>query len=192
MDKDLKDKYNKIISFYRAKKRSPSYTEIAKLLGYKSKQSAFKVVEDLIDCKLIKKDDSGKIIFANHYNLKLLGYVEAGFPTPADEQMITTVSLDDYIIENKSASFMLKVSGDSMRDAGIHDGDMIVVERKSEAKTGEIVVANVDNAFTLKYLRQDKYGKYYLEPANNEFTNIYPEGELSVQAVLRAVIRKYN
>ncbi len=194
MDKKLKNKYEKLVKFYKSKMRAPSYSEMAKLLGYKSKQSAYSVVADLVRYKLLSRDDKGKIIFKNNIlvSLKLLGHVEAGFPTPADEQLISNISLDDYVIENKQASFMLKVSGDSMRDAGILDGDMIIVERKNEAKVGEIVVANVDNAFTLKYLRKDKNDKYYLEPANSEYKNIYPTGEMSVQAVLKAVVRKYN
>lgn len=182
--------FEKILNFYDKNKRSPSYSELTNILNVKSKQTAYKIVNDLIKYKLLSKDSSGRIIIINK-NLKVLGLVEAGFPSPSDEQMIDSVSLDDWIIKKRSASFMLKVKGESMINAGIFDGDMVIVERGRSAKPGDIVVANVDNAFTLKYLRKDKSGRMYLEAANEDYPNIYPDESLEIQAVLIAVIRKY-
>jgi repressor LexA len=68
---------------------------------------------------------------------------------------------------------------------------MIIVEKCSNAKPGEIVVARIDEGYTLKYLRKNKDG-YYLEPANSKYSNIYPEVSLEIQAKLKAVIRKYE
>lgn len=128
---------------------------------------------------------------SNHAHLTLLGLVEAGFPTPSEESLHENISLDDWVIEKKEASFMLKVKGDSMRDAGILDGDMVIVERTQNAKTGEIIVAEVDGAYTMKYLRKDKAGKFYLDPANDAFKPIYPKENLQITAVVKAVVRKY-
>jgi SOS regulatory protein LexA len=124
-------------------------------------------------------------------HLTLLGLVEAGFPTPSEESLHENISLDDWVIEKKEASFMLKVRGDSMRDAGILDGDMVIVERTQSAKTGEIIVAEVDGAYTMKYLRKDKSGNFYLDPANDAFKPIYPKENLQITAVVKAVVRKY-
>ncbi len=190
MDNTKKDYFGRILNFYEKNNRSPSYSELTNILNVKSKQTAYKIVKDLISLKLLSKDSKGRIIIKNR-NLRVLGLVEAGFPSPSDEQMLDSISLDDWIIRNKAASFMLKVKGDSMMNAGILDGDMVVVERKSEAPIGSIIVANVDNAFTLKYLRKDKVGKMYLEAANEDYPNIYPNEGLEIQAVLIAVIRKY-
>ena len=85
---------------------------------------------------------------------------------------------------------MLSVKGDSMKDAGIFDGDMILIDRTENAKPDKIVVAEVDGEYTLKYLRK-KDGKFFLEPANKAFKNIYPKEELRIQGVVTAVIRKY-
>lgn len=85
---------------------------------------------------------------------------------------------------------MLSVKGDSMKDAGILNGDMVLIERKENAKVGTIVVAEVDGEYTLKYLRKEN-NLFYLEPANKAFKNIYPEESLRVQGVVIAVIRKY-
>jgi repressor LexA len=78
-----------------------------------------------------------------------------------------------------------------MIDAGIREGDLVVVERASTAKLGEIVVAEVDGEWTMKYLRRDKSGAYYLEPANENFDDIYPEGEMRIGGIVRGVVRKY-
>jgi repressor LexA len=85
---------------------------------------------------------------------------------------------------------MLKVKGDSMIDAGIMEGDMVLVERGKTPKPGQIVIAAVDGEYTMKYYRI-KDGVIFLEPANPNFKPIYPTGELRVEAIVQAVIRKY-
>jgi repressor LexA len=77
-----------------------------------------------------------------------------------------------------------------MIEAHIAEGDMVLVERTLTAKPGDIVIAEVDQGWTMKYLRVDKKGRTYLEPANKNFKPIYPEYELNIAAVVKAVIRK--
>ena len=141
----------------------------------------------------IKKDEKGKLIpnSKSNQSLKLLGLVEAGFPTPAEEQNLDQITLDEWLINDRNASFMLKVKGDSMIDAGIHKGDYVIVERTNTARVGKIIIAEVDGQWTIKYLRKDSQG-YYLEPANKKYKNIRPEEDLSISAVVKAVIRKYD
>ena len=108
-----------------------------------------------------------------------------------------TVTLDDYLIENKESSYMLRVKGNSMKDAGIVDGDMVIVERASSARPGEIVVADIDGEHTLKYYREKSGGagsraQIYLEPANPAHSAMYPKEYLNIEAVVRAVFRKYQ
>ena len=85
---------------------------------------------------------------------------------------------------------MLEVDGDSMIDAHIEKGDMVLVERTNIAKDGEIVIAEVDGEFTMKYFRKNG-NKVWLEPANKNYQPIYPTQSLNVIAKLKAVIRKY-
>jgi SOS regulatory protein LexA len=124
--------------------------------------------------------------------VKILGAVEAGFPTPAEEDLAETLSLDNYLIENREATFMLRVSGESMIDAGIQPGDMVLVERRTDAKDGDIVVAFMDGGYTVKFLRK-RGGRVWLEAANQNFHDIVPEEgeELRIMAVVKAVVRKY-
>lgn len=120
---------------------------------------------------------------------RLLGTVEAGFPSPAEEELCDTLSLDDYLVSNREATYLLGVKGDSMLDAGILEGDMVLVERTSEAKAGDIVIAEVDGEWTMKYLRKGPDG-YYLQAANPKYPIIVPSGGLNIAAVVTSVIRK--
>ena len=120
---------------------------------------------------------------------RLLGTVEAGFPSPAEEELCDTLSLDEYLISNREATYLLRVKGDSMIDAGILEGDMVLVERTNDAKVGDIVIAEVDGEWTMKYLRKGHDG-YYLQAANPKYPLIVPSGGLNIAAVVTCVIRK--
>ncbi len=116
--------------------------------------------------------------------------MEAGFPSPAEEELADTMSLDEFLIGNKEATYMLRISGLSMKDAGIMPGDMVLADRSLVPADGNIVIAEVDGKWTIKYLRK-RGGQVYLEPANRNFPIIRAEGELRIAAVVKAVIRKY-
>ncbi len=123
--------------------------------------------------------------------LRMLGIVEAGFPSPAEESLADNISLDDLLIQNREASFLVKVSGDSMTGAGIMPGDMVIVDRGQVAKSGDIVIAEVDGQWTMKYLR--KRGEdVVLLPANPKYQPIRPKVELKIAGVVTAVVRKYR
>ena len=173
----------------------PSFSEMMKLFGFKSKNAVFKVVAKLIEAGLVAKDHLGRLIptknFSENFSsVPMLGFVTAGFPATVEEELADTVNLDDLLIKNKPLTYMLEVDGDSMIDAHIEKGDMVLVEKRNQARDGEIVIAEVDGEFTLKYFR--KVGdKVWLEPANKNYKPIYPEHSLNINAVLKAVIRKY-
>lgn len=181
----------KIRRFYISKRRMPSYGELTTLLGFKSKNAAYQLAEKLIEDGFITKDKTGKLLPHNLYgSIRVLGTVEAGFPSPAEEELSDTITIDEWLIENHEATYLLEVKGDSMKDAGIKEGDFVVAERTDKHKVGDIVVAQIDGEWTMKYLRKDKKG-YYLEAANKRYKDIRPNEELEITAVVRGVIRKY-
>lgn len=185
-------KQKKIVRFYQKHRRMPTYTEMARLCGFSSKNAVAKLVTRWNEAGFVEKDSTRRLVPGPlFYRVRVLGIVEAGFPTPSEESDIDTVSLDDFLVENKDASYMLRVKGDSMIDAGIREGDYVIAERTRESKVGEIVIAEIDGGYTMKYLRRDKSKQYFLEPANKTMTPIYPEGALSIIAVVRGVVRKY-
>lgn len=181
----------KLETFYGENKRMPTYSEMLKLFGFKSKNAVFKVVDKLIDAGLVAKDHLGRLIPSKSFGeISMLGLVTAGFPASVEEELADTINLDDLLIKNKPLTYMLEVDGDSMIDAHIEKGDMVLVEKTNQAKDGDIVIAEVDGEFTMKYFRKNG-ARVWLEPANKNYKPIYPEHSLNVTAVLKAVIRKY-
>jgi len=182
---------NKIISFYQRTGRMPTYAELMGIYGFKSKNSVFKLVKKMAEENFLHKDGQGRLLPGKLFKeIRILGLVEAGFPSAAEEELADTMSLDEYLVKNREATFMLRVKGESMKDAGIMNGDMVLVERNTTPKDGQIVIAEVDGEWTIKYLRSQGK-KPYLEPANKKFRPIYPESELKIAAVVKAVVRKY-
>jgi repressor LexA len=182
----------KITNFYTEYRRMPTYEEMKSLFGVASKNTvAFRVNKLLEEGFLIKED--GKLTLAETGSVMVLGTVQAGFPTSADEEVETEMlSLDDFLVEKRGKTFMLEVSGESMIDAGILEGDLVLVERGKAPRKGDIVLALVDHEYTLKYLDTEK-GRPVLIPANKKFKKIYPDPDtLKIEAVLKAVIRKYR
>ncbi len=188
----LKNYLQKISDFYFEYGRLPSYSEIMELTGLRSKNSVYKLMQKLLKKNWVGKDEFGKYIPGPRMTgtVSVLGTVQAGFPSPAEEELADVLSLDEFLVEKKEATYILEVSGDSMVDAGIMPGDMVLVERGREPKTGDIVVAEVDNDWTMKYFRKDG-SRVYLEAANDNYPDFYPEKELKIAAVVKAVLRKY-
>ncbi|HMP71692.1 MAG TPA: transcriptional repressor LexA [Kiritimatiellia bacterium] len=190
---DLTEKLGLLREFYRREKRAPSYAEMMETLGYRSKSAVHRVVERLEAAGYLERTDEGRVVFKRGItgSLKLLGAVAAGFPSPAEEELADVLSLDEFLVRQPEATYLLTVSGDSMIDAGIHPGDIVLVEKGRNPRNGSIVIAQVDGEWTLKYYRKDRKG-VRLEPANPKYATIVPKRDLVVGGVVRAVVRKYE
>jgi len=181
-----------IAHFYHQKGRMPSFSEIGEIIGLRSKNAVHKLVNRLQQNNVLSKDEKGRLIPGSiALPLRVLGTVEAGFPSPAEEELADTLSLDDLLIQNPSATFMLKISGDSMSGAGILPGDMVIIDKGQEPKSGDIVIAEVDGEWTMKYLRK-RGESVTLVPANPLYKPIRPKKELKIAGVVTAVVRKYR
>lgn len=178
--------------FYRQNKRMPSLSEFAQACGFASKHAARYWVNKWLDDDIIDRDSAGRLAPGSGFSsLKLLGSVVAGWPSPAEEEMVDTISLDEWLINSKESCFMLNVTGDSMIDAGIHSGDVVILDRSISPKQNDIVVAEIDREWTVKYY--DKLGaKVRLRPANKKYKILTPKEELRLAGVVTAVIRKYR
>lgn len=188
---DISEYSEKLRRFFDSRKRMPSFSEMMSLWGYKTKSAVNYRVEQLLEAGYISKDKSGRLLPQWESGIKMLGLVEAGFPSPAEEQVLDVMNFDELLTPNRDSTYILKVKGDSMIEAGIQPGDMVVVERKTQYKPGAIVIARVDGEYTMKYLRK-KGDTYFLEPANKKYKPIYPTESFSVEAVVTAVVRKYQ
>jgi len=189
MNEDYKEK---VLDFYHRNRRMPSYQEIMHIVGFKSKNAVYKLVNKLIEEGVVRKDDKGRLLPTESMDeIPFLGLVEAGFPTLAGEIGAETMSLDSYLIKDKISSYLLEVKGDSMIEAGINEGDLVLVQKiKGLPKEGDIVIAEVDGGWTMKYFHK-RGTQVVLEPANKNYKTIVPEYSLNITAVVKGVIRKY-
>lgn len=189
---DIDEKVNTLRSFFLREKRMPGYNEMLRLFGYRSKNAVYGLLCRLEEEGFIRKRN-GKVSFTGKLtgSIRLLGAVRAGFPSPAEEELLDTIDLDEFLVERPASTFMLKVTGDSMIDAGIHPGDMVLVEKGIPPKTNDIVIAQVDGEWTMKYFARDRKG-VRLEPANKRYKTIRPENSLEIGGIVRSVIRKYS
>ena len=192
---------NYIREFQRKKGYSPSLSDLAVAFGVRSKNAIAKVVNALVREKVLDKDPKGRIKIiemiedaaasvVGPLTLPLFGPISAGFAAPAEEQAEEMVKIEDFVVRNKTNTFLLRVRGDSMINAGIHNGDLVTVERGAPPKVGDIVVGALDGEFTLKRLKRDK-GKFYLQAENDAYPDLFALDELQVAGVVRGVIRRY-
>lgn len=117
--------------------------------------------------------------------------VRAGFPSPADDYIESMLDLNEYVIKHPAATFFVRASGDSMIHAGIHSGDILVVDRSLEITHGKIVIAALNGELTVKRLSQQG-GKIQLLAENPEFPpiDISDEYEMVIWGVVTHVIHK--
>lgn len=188
----MKTHQERIRDFHQRHKRLPTYREIMEVCGFRSTNAAHKLVQKLIERRVLIKDRAGKLAPAAGLvgGVRMLGLVEAGFPSPAEEELADTMSLDEFLVEKPDATYLLRVKGNSMVDAGIVEGDLVLVERTQQVKNGDIVIAEVDGEWTMKYFRK-RGSRVYLEAANADYQPITPSEELKIAAKVVGVVRKY-
>lgn len=136
-----------------------------------------------------KKSESGKLkvteIFSPENNTEFqlplfLESVSAGFPSPADDYLESMLDLNEHLIRNPSATFFVKVTGDSMIDAGLYSGDTLVVDRSLTPKDGNIVIASINGELIVKRLKKLK-NKIYLLPENMNYESIEITDEMNFE-----------
>ena len=183
----------RLAGFYRDHRRMPAYSEMIPLLGVRSKSVVHFWMRRLLREGILEQDRKGFLRpVRRDFALPLVGAVQAGFPTPSGEELRDLVSLDEYLVTKPEASFLLRVSGDSMTGEGIMPGDLVIVERGREPKTGDVVVAQVDGEWTMKYFTRTKGGAVVLESANPKYPPIRAREELKIAGIVSAVVRKYH
>lgn len=192
--------FNKLVDIYGAEPL-PSFDIICQDLGFKSKNSVWQYFQKFIELGLIKEKFNRFFIPSimsgspdSRSTFPKIPYfsegVRAGFPTMAEGYTDTNISFDEMLIKKPYSTFSVTVVGDSMIEANICEGDIVVVEKGESVRDGDIVVAHVDGDFTLKYYRT-KNGKVWLEPANPKYPIIEPQTELTIVGLVTGLVRKY-
>lgn len=181
--------FEKLKDLY-GKEMLPSFEIIAKDFGFKHKNSVWQYFNKLKEENLIHEQNNRFYINKDLFGAVLFSsVVKAGFASVADDYVEKRVSLDDVFEINSPSTFLFTVSGDSMIDLGIFDGDKVVIKKTDVAKNGDVVIAFIDGGYTLKTYRS-KQGKVWLEPANSKYPNLYPKEQLIIFGVAQGVVRQ--
>ena len=183
--------FEKLKQIYN-KKALASYDKIKEIFNYKSKNSIKQYIEILKANNLIIKEDNNLYINPDYLGASLVfSSVKAGFASVMDDKIEKRISFDEILNVNSPSTFVFKVSGDSMIEAGILDGDYIVIKKTLTANIGDIVLAVVDSEFTLKTYKKDSKG-IYLEPQNSNYPIIRPKFSLNIFGVAIGNVRKIS
>ncbi|MEN9384119.1 MAG: hypothetical protein RL323_1262 [Pseudomonadota bacterium] len=180
--------------YWKEHKAFPSMAKLADVLGLSSSGGVFKVVGRLVDAGYLERVDGRIAPSRDFFALPVLGKVRAGLPQMEDQTAgLEAVGVEDYLIRHPERTVFCRVRGDSMKDAGMLDGDMVVVERNRPTKAGDIVVALVDNELTVKYLFPLKgSGGWVLKPANPDYPDIVAKQSLEVLGVVVGLFRRHD
>ena len=181
----------KLRRYYVRQKRLPSYQEMADLFGYKSKNASLFLAKKLIEAGILGKDEKGKLFPRKLFAIPHLGTIKAGLPMPAFDAHDDSIDIYNFLHDVTGDVYFLTVSGDSMIEAHIEEGDRVIVDKNKEPRDGDIVAAVVDNEWTIKYLEK-RNGSVALVPANKKYPIIYPKESLFIGGVVISVIRKYH
>ena len=190
---------DRLRQFYAEHESLPSYAELGRLLGFGSKSSSFKFVERLIGAGLLERGPRGPapteqfllgLASEKLALLPLIGRVAAGTPVMTDRNYEDYRRVDPRLFRPR-ADYLLKVQGDSMRDIGILDGDLLAVHQTPTARNGQIVVARVEDEITVKRFEQQG-NIVLLKPENSAYQPIrvdLREQELAIEGVYAGLLR---
>jgi repressor LexA len=183
----------KLQDYYADWKSIPSYAALCEVFGIASKSWVKAILDRLGKAGFLERTPDGMWIPTHQFFARPLAEssVQAGMPQSITSTQGDYYVIDEMLIDTPSLTTMIPVKGDSMIDAGIHEGDVAIVEKRNLASVGDIVVAIVDNDFTLKTLGKEG-GKFILIPANPAYPVIRPKGSLEIFGVLIGLVRKYK
>lgn len=178
---------------YREFKKLPTYEEMREIFGCKSKSTAYYAINKLVSAGYLKKVKNKLVPGKYFMSLPYYKSVRAGFPSPAEEEANDRMSLDAYLINQPNNTFFVKVKGDSMDQAGILDGDIVIVERTGSAHLNQTVVVSVEGQLLVKILK--KIGtQFFLESANPHYPDLPLEDYVhqGMVGVVKGVVRKLS
>ncbi|MCY4306912.1 MAG: translesion error-prone DNA polymerase V autoproteolytic subunit [Rhodobacteraceae bacterium] len=142
--------------------------------------------------KELPEFDFGRVVKRSEVDLPLYASpVEAGFPSPANDYLETALDLNEFLVQRPAATFLVRVQGDSMKDAGILDGSILIVDSSIEPQSGMIVLAIVDNEFTVKRLVKVRK-TWTLQPENPDYSAIKVTKDTEIRGVITASIQKFG
>jgi repressor LexA len=186
------EKLGQLRDYFSSYRSLPSYSYMQQLLNMRSKDTISKLVARLklmgfLDVAPDKKLSPGRRFFERALSNTT---VQAGAFTASHIDGGDYITIDEHLVKKPSITELIPVVGDSMKNLGIMDGDIVVVEKRPFANIGDIVVAIIDDKFTIKTLGKEK-DSYVLIPANKDFQIIRPKEQFSIYGVVAGQFRSY-
>lgn len=183
---------DRLRDYYAEHRSLPSYARLGTVLGLAAKSGVKKALERLAAAGFLGRTPDGVWVPEPPFFERTLALtpVTAGMPMEARDVDRTGMMVDEYLVRRPSTTTLVRVKGDSMVDAGIHDGDIAVVEKNPVARPGDLVIAIVDGEFTLKRLGMEN-GHYTLHPENKAYPVIRPRGALEIFGIMVGLMRRY-
>ena len=185
------DYLQKLQDYYAQHQVFPSYAAIGQIVGLRSTSSVSALVDRLKSERYLEAKDRRLRPGARFFERPLMqSHVAAGLPAIAFDAPPEALGIDAHLIRRPSRTFLITVKGDSMIEAGLMPGDTIIVERGASGKHGDIVVAVVDGAYTVKRLARENR-KFVLKPENQAYPVMRPE-PLEIVGIVVGSFRKYR
>jgi SOS-response transcriptional repressor LexA len=181
----------KLQDYYAENGVLPSFSRIAALIGLKTTSAVSVLADRLKAAGYLSSTPERRLIPGPRFFERVVSdTIRAGSPLPSNDVRGDVVSIDRHLIEKPSHTVLLSVRGDSMNEAALLDGDTVVVIKGAPCKVGDIVIAIVDNEFTVKFLALDKQG-YFLRPGNKSYPPIRAKAQLEIFGLVVGSFRKY-
>ena len=181
-----------IQDYYARHKAMPSFADIAKLVGI-SVSTVSLHVNSLKEFEYLDATPTGRLTPGKNFFKRIVAStVRAGIPAYADDTSPSALLIDRYLVDVPSRTFLLTVKGQSMKDAGLLEGDTLVVTRGLIPQVGDIVVVDANGEGTVKELAQSEDGTYFLKAKNPDYPDIYPADGFEIVGVVTGEFRKYT
>jgi SOS-response transcriptional repressor LexA len=178
-------------AYYGKHQTIPSYAGIGRLVGLSSKGSVAEMVGRLKEARFLDSAPDRRLRPGPRFHERTVAeYIRAGSPSTGGDTPVEAFDIDTHLIRDQQNTSLVRVKGDSMIDAGIHDGDIVVVERRSNALSGQLVVASIEGEFTLKRLMFER-GRPVLRAENPAYADVRPR-DLQVFGVVVGLLRSYR
>lgn len=186
------EKYLSLLKKYIFKHRQlPSFEVMLSVMWVRSKSAVHHFFQELMEYGFITKEGRAYEPTSKLFSLPAFESIRAGFPTVPTEETPHDINIYDYLVPNPDWVILVRVVWDSMKEAGIMQWDMVVVDKNRSAQPGDIVIAEIDGEFTMKYLEKEKKKWLFLRAWNPNYMDLFPKKSMSVVWVVTGTFRNY-
>ena len=184
----------KFRKFYFEYRTVPTFEASKSIIGVQSKSAVYRFFQQMLDEWYLTKKDGSYYPGERLVSIPLFDSVQAWAPVDISDPTSTPINIEEYLVDNPTQTVLLRVKGESMKDAGLHEWDVVAVDTSIPHTEWDMVIAMVDNEYTVKRLQKWTTNTGHireLHPDNPNFSVIYPQGELSIFGVVVGSMRRY-